>query len=152
MEKVEQHKARFYIGDKGRVITDANEMQPGGIDQDQMRLEYWMSKQIGVDLMKHYPGRQWSVDCDSRGQTIVISCPSLSQRMGYRLHMKRDNMAQLLPRCRHAAAEILERFNVTRGRIIDPQTLEAFPRDARGDAISPDGTEKSAVQKFNRDR
>ena len=134
-------------------IIDFNAPKPVESHEEKAAaVEFWIAKRIGEDLVAAFPGRQWNVNVDTRNEIIIICMPTLSKREGYHLHMKRDNMAQLLPRCRHAAAEILERFNVTRGRIIDPQTLEAFPRDARGDAISPDGTEKSAVQKFNRDR
>lgn len=146
-------KTRFYVGEKGKDsnhMTDFNTPQAGGIDQEQMRIEFWMAKQIGEDLVKTYKNRQWHVDVDTRNQVIVISCPSLSKRMGYRIHMKRDNIAQLLPRCRRAAGEILERFGVNRSRIIDPYTFEAMPRDMRDDVISKDATEKDAVEKFNR--
>jgi hypothetical protein len=144
-------KTRFYVGEKGKNSnhkTDFNTAQPGESHEEKaVRLEFWMAKQIGTDLVKHYPNRQWNVDVDSRNQTIVISCPSLSKREGYRLNMKRDTIAELLPRCRKAAGEILERFNVTRGRIIDPYTLEAMSRDVRDDVICRDRTD--TVDKFN---
>lgn len=144
-------KKRFYVGEKGRdPVVDFNAPQADNSHEAQaMRLEYWIAKQIGTDLTRTYPGRQWMVDVDSRNQVIVISCPSLSKRMGYRVHMKRDTVADLIPRCRRAAGEILERFGVSRGRIIDPYTLEAFPRDVRDDAIAPDATQKDAVEKWN---
>jgi len=147
-------KTRFYVGDKGKPhnhIQDYNFMQPAeSHSEDTVRIEYWIAKQIGTDLVKAYPNRQWHIDCDARNQVIIISCPSLSKRMGYRLHMKRDTIADLLPRCRKAAGEILERFNVTRGRIIDPYTLEAMPRDIRDDVIAKDT--KDTVEKWNRER
>lgn len=147
---LERHKARFYVGDKGRVITDFNAPQADetGFSEDHVRFEYWMAKQIGTKLMETYPARQWHVDCDCRNQVIIISCPSVSKTRGYRLHMKRDTMKQLLPRCVKAAGEILERHNVTRGRIIDPQTLDAFERDVQDNVVSPDATD--FVEKFNR--
>lgn len=133
-------KARFYVGEKGAdPLTDFNEAQAQESHEEQAaRLEFWIAKQIGTDLVKTYPNRQWVVDVDSRNGIIVISCPSLSKRLGYRIHIKRDTVADLLPRCRKAAGEVLERFGVSRSRIIDPATLEAFPRDARDDAIAPD--------------
>lgn len=144
-------KTRWYVGEKGKdPVTDHNAPQlEGSHEEKAVRLEFWIAKQIGTDLVRTYPGRQWLVDVDSRNQVIVISCPSLSKRMGYRVHMKRDAVADLIPRCRRAAGEILERFGVSRGRIIDPYTLEAFPRDVRDDAIAPDATQRDAVEKFN---
>lgn len=145
-------KTRFYVGEKGKdPMTDFNAPQKeASYEEKAMRVEFWMAKQIGTDLVKVYPGRQWLVDVDSRNGVIVISCPSLSKRMGYRINMKRDTIAELLPRCRKAAGEILERFGVSRSRIIDPYTLESMPRDVRDDVVAPDATEKDAVEKFNR--
>lgn len=143
-------KSRFYVGEKGRdPMTDFNAPQPEASHEEKaIRLEYWIAKQIGTDLVKHYPNRQWLVDVDSRNGVIVISCPSLSKTKGYRLHIRRDTIAELLPRCRRAAGEILERFNVTRGRLVDPYSLEAIPRDVRDDAVSSDSMD--LVEKFNR--
>jgi hypothetical protein len=127
-------------------VVDYNAPQPGmSYEQKAMNVEYWIAKQIGTDLCKHYPNRQWHVDVDCANQVIVIACPSLSKRMGYRLHMKRDTVADLLPRCRRAAGEILERYGVSRTRIIDPMTMEEFPRDMRDDVISGDSqTDKAS--------
>jgi hypothetical protein len=142
-------KKRTYVGEKGKQILDYNAPQVGeSHDENAMRVEYWIAKQIGTHLMKHYPNRQWGVDVDVRNHIIVISCPSLSKRMGYRLHIGRDTVVDLLPRCRKAAGEILERYGVSRARIIDPMTLEAFPRDVRDDAISKDAA--ATVEKWNR--
>lgn len=143
-------KTRFYVGEKGKdAKTDFNEAQGGESHEEKaVRVEFWTAKQIGTDLVKHYPNRQWNVDVDSRNQTIVISCPSLSKREGYRLNMKRDAIADLLPRCRKAAGAILERFNITRGRIIDPYTFENMARDVRDDVVNADRTD--TVEKFNR--
>ena len=145
-------KSRFYAGDKGKPqnhIQDFNTPQKAESHEEQaMRLEFWIAKQIGSDLMKTYQNRQWNVDVDSRNQVIVISCPSLSKRMGYRIHMRRDTVADLIPRARAAAGEILERFGVSRSRLIDPSTLETFARDVRDDAIHPDA--QDTVEKFNR--
>lgn len=145
-------KTRFYVGEKGKSqILDHNGMRPGDSHEESaMRVEFWMAKQIGTDLVKHYPNRQWHVDVDTRNQTIIISCPSLSKREGYRLHIKRDTIAELLPRCRHAAGAILERFNVTRGRIVDPYSFEDMPRDVRDDVIHRD--RKDTVDGWNVNR
>lgn len=110
-----------------------------------MRTEFWIAKQIGTDLCNTYPNRQWHVDVDTRNGIVVIACPSLSKRLGYRLHLKRDTVADLIPRCRRAAGEILERFGVSRGKIIDPATMETFERDVRDDVISKDAAGASKL-------
>lgn len=116
----------------GVVIAEGDE------EAIKLRTEYWIAKQIGVDLMKTYPNRQWLVDVDTQNQVVVISCPSLSKRMGMRLHMRRDTVADLIPRARRAAGEILERFGVSRGRSIDALAIEAMKRDVRDDVVSKD--------------
>lgn len=149
---MEQAKKRAYQGKKGSTpFRDFNAVNPeDSHEKKAAQLEFWIAKQIGEDLVKTYPNRQWHVDVDSRNETIVISCPSLSKRMGYRINMRRDPIAALLPRCRRAAGEILERYGITRGRIIDPYDIEQMPRDLRDDVISPDAAH--TVEKWNRAR
>ncbi len=140
-------KSRFYVGEKGKdPMVDFNEAQVGESHEAQaVRLEFWIAKQIGTDLMKTFPNRQWLVDVDSRNGVIVIACPSLSKRLGYRLHIKRDTVAELIPRARRAAGEILERFGVSRSKIIDPLTMESFDRDVRDDVIAADAAGASKL-------
>ena len=136
-------KGRVYVpGEtKGQTsIVDYNGVVIAEGDEEaiKMRTEFWIAQQIGTDLVRTYPNRQWLVDVDTQNQVVVISCPSLSKSMGYRLHMKRDTVVELIPRARRAAGEILERFGASRARIIDPASLDALPRDVRDDAISKD--------------
>lgn len=147
---MEQAKKRFYQGEKGnKPFTDYNVAVPEqSHDKKVAAVEFWIAKKIGEDLMHTYPNRQWHVDVDTRNETIVISCPSLSKRMGYRLNMKKETIAQLLPRCRRAGGEILERYGVTRGRIIDPYDIEQMPRDLRDDVISKDAAH--TVDRWNK--
>ena len=130
----------YIIGEqKGKdSVQDFNAPQEGGLTQERMRLEFWIAKQLGEDLCATYPNRGWNVDVDIENEVIVVSCPNLSKRMGYRLHIKKDTVKELMPRCRKAAGEILERYGVSRGRVLDPATLETFERDVRDDAISED--------------
>jgi hypothetical protein len=127
-----------------RTVSDFNTPIIGGLDQDYMRIEFWTAKQIGQALTRKYPNRQWHVDVDARNEVIVLGCPSVSKRKGYRLHMKRDNVATLIRRCEHAAAEILERYGVSRSRLIDPATFENFDRDVYDDPISRDSQTDNA--------
>jgi hypothetical protein len=145
---MERSSREYIIGEtKGKEPGfDLNAPRPvDSHEENAARVEFWIAKQIGTDLCRIYPNRQWHVDVDSKNQVIVLACPSLSKRLGYRLHMKRDTVSSLLPRCRRAAGEILERFGVSRGKIIDPASLETFQRDVRDDAISPDAATASRV-------
>ena len=149
---MESHKARFYVGEKGKdSIQDFNAPRPELSHERKMALmDYHFAKKIGEDLVRTYPGRQWTVDVDVRNETVVISAPSLSKRMGYRLNLRRDTLAALLPRTRKAAGEILERFGQSRGPSVDVYSVEDMPRDVRDDVISKDASEKDAVMRFNR--
>lgn len=139
------HRVHFKGAEKGRdSITDYNTPIIGGIDQDRMRIEFWMAKQIGAALVKRYPNRQWHVDVDTRGEVVVIGCPSVSKRKGYRLHINRDAVAKLIARCEHAAGEILERYGVSRSRLIDPETFENFDRDIYDDCLAKDSQTDNA--------
>jgi hypothetical protein len=145
-------KARFYQGEKGNApIIDFNQVLPEESHEKKAALlEYHIAKKIGEDLVRTYPNRQWEVNVDTRNECVVLSAPGLNKRMGYRLHMKRDNIAALLPRCRKAAGEILERFGVTRGRIIDPYDIEQMPRDFQDNVNTVDS--RDTVEAWNKNR
>lgn len=136
-------KHRFYPGLKGKPqnhIQDFNQALPDWSHERTMaEMDFYYAKKIGEDLVKTYPGRQWMVDVDIRNQLVVIVMPALSKREGYHLHLRRDALAALIVRCRKAAGEILERFNVSRGRLVKTlDEIEALPRDARDDVIARD--------------
>ena len=120
-------------------IIDFNAPKPVESHEEKAAaVEFWIAKRIGEDLVAAFPGRQWNVNVDTRNEIIIICMPTLSKREGYHLHMKRDNIAQLLPRCRRAAGEILERFQMSRSKIIDPYDIDQLPRDVRDDAVTSD--------------
>ena len=143
---------RFYAGDKGKPqnhIKDFNAPVAGESHEDKAAaLEYWIAKRIGEDLVRTYPSRQWSVNVDTRNEIIIVCMPALSKKEGFHLHMRRDTIAELIPRCRRAAGEILERFKQSRSRIIDPFDVDQLPRDMRDDAITPDRYDVN--MRFNR--
>ena len=128
----------------GTKIVDLNTPRAGAsFAEEQMRMEFWLAKQIGEDLVRTYPGRQWHVDVDVRNETIVIMAPSLSKRCGWNLHINKDTVAQLLPRCRKAAGTILEMFGMSRSpRKSDPLETEFLKRNSRDDVVAPDAAVK----------
>jgi hypothetical protein len=136
------NKTRFYVGEKGRdPIVDFNHARSEDSHEVKAaQVEYWIAKQIGTELTRTYKNRQWHVDVDARNKVIILSAPSLSKVMGYHLHMRDgETMPQLIARCRRAAGEILERYNVTRARNTDPLIIEeGMRRDARDNVISAD--------------
>lgn len=116
-------------------LTDSHEAKAA-------KVEFFLAKSIGEDLCKAYPGREWGIDVDSRNQMVVIMCHSVSLKKGYYLPMHRDTLHDLQLRARKAAAEILERYGVSRNRIINPDTLEAMDRTPWDEVIvsSPSDT------------
>ena len=130
-------------------IIDFNAPKPVESHEEKAAaVEFWIAKRIGEDLVAAFPGRQWNVNVDTRNAIIIICMPTLSKREGYHLHMTRDNIAQLLPRCRRAAGEILERFQMSRSKIIDPYDIDQLPRDVRDDAVTSDRFQMDT--RFNR--
>jgi hypothetical protein len=127
-------------GTKGRApVTDYNEVNLLELDSvKEAKVDFWIAKQIGEKLVEKYPNRQWAVDADCRNQMVIIMCPSLSTKSGYYMPMRRDTIADLQRRAVIAAGEILERFGVTRGKIVDPNSFDHMPQDTRGNVIAPD--------------
>lgn len=126
-------------GVNGREIAkDYNEIHIHEDENERLaKLEMFIAKRIGEELVKHYPDRQWGVHVDLRG-IICIMCPSVSLERGYHLHINGDMIHQLQIRAVKAAGEILERHNVSRNRVVDPMTIEELPRDMRDNVIAPD--------------
>lgn len=143
-------KTRFYVGEKGKdSVEDFNSADANASHEGKAAgLEFWMAKHIGEELCRIYKNRQWHVDVDTRNKIIVIGAPSLSKLMGYHLHIRDgETMVQLIVRCRRAAGEILERYNVTRARNTDPLIIEeGLERDARDNVISADALPSRKVK------
>lgn len=132
-----RERATLIGATKGKPpVLDANELRPHeSHETHHAKLEYYIAKKIGEDLVRHYPGREWCVNVDCRNAMVVISCQSVSLTKGYHLPMRRDTISDLQVRARKAAGEILERYGVSRGRLINPDTLEAMPRSGRDEVI-----------------
>lgn len=148
-------KHRFYTGLKGKPanhIQDFNTVMPDwSHERKAAEVEFYIAKKIGEDLVATYPGRQWQVNVDTRNNMVIISMPALSKREGYHLHMRRDTIASLLPRCRKAAGEILERFNQSRtNRIVTPDKFDELPRDVQDNVIAPDRHREMTMKWNNR--
>lgn len=129
----------FIPGGGAQVVNDYNEVNLLEMDDvKQAKVESWIAKTIGTDLIDHYPNRQWGVQVDVFGQMVVIMCPSVSQEKGYYLSMEGRSLKDLVTKARWAAGEILERYNVSRARLFNPDHLETLARDAKDEVISSD--------------
>lgn len=121
------------------VATDYNEINLLETNEaKRAKLEMWIAKRIGDDLIKHYKGREWGVYVDIEGQMIIIACDSLSCEKGYHIHMAGRNIHDLQLKARGAAGEILERHGVPTGRKADPEDFESLNRDLRDNVIATD--------------
>ena len=127
-------------GKFGREIaTDYNEINLQETNEaKQAKLEMWIAKRIGDDLIKHFKGREWGVRVDIAGQVIIITCDSLSCEKGFHIHMAGRNIHDLQLKARSAAGEILERHGVSTGRKADPELFESLNRDLRDNVIATD--------------
>lgn len=127
-------------GVNGREIKDdCNRIyQHEDFDERKAKLEMYIAKQIGEHLVKNYPGRQWGVEVDVTCGVLVLLCPSLSKTKGYHIHLGQYTIHDLQQRCSKAAGEILERHNVSRSKLFDPDTLETLRRDVRDNVIAVD--------------
>ena len=127
-------------GKYGRNITaDYNTINDLELTTEKRaKLEMWIAKNVGEDLIKLYPNREWGVRVDIEGQVLVISCDSVSSEKGYFIHMAKRNIHDLQLEARKAAGEILERHGVSRKRLIDEDVFETMNRDARDSVVTED--------------
>ena len=115
-------------------------------DRTHAKLEMWIAKNIGDALIAHYPNRQWGVRVDIDGRMVILTCDSLSLERGYYLPMNGDTIDALRKRAVRACGEILERFNVSRDRIFNPDKLETLKRDFKDEVISTDAIPESLIK------
>ena len=109
------------------------------------KIEMWIAKKIGTVLVEKYPNRQWGVQVNAEGGVLIITCPSLSTEKGYHIHMNGENVQDLEVKAIRAAGEILERYDITRGKKFDEDTLETLDRDWQDRVISADAETKETL-------
>lgn len=127
-------------GKLGRTITkDYNQISI--LDSDSERIakcEMWIAKKVGTELMNQLPNREWGVRVDVVGRIMIITCDSLSTTKGYHINMTGYTLDSLAARAVKAGCEILERYNISRQRSFNPDTLETLARDVNDEVISCD--------------
>lgn len=100
---------------------------------DEMKItatEQLQAKNIAEHLIKHYPGHLWSVQVYQG--VVIIKNLALSGDWGFVLHQnKMDNDGREVIR---AAGELLERYNLSRGRLIENQVND-LKQDFKGEII-----------------
>ncbi|RLD78860.1 MAG: hypothetical protein DRJ15_10665 [Bacteroidetes bacterium] len=92
--------------------------------------EQLQAKNIGEHLLKHYPGHLWAVQVYQG--LVIIKNLALSGNWGFVLHQdKMDNDGKDIVR---SAGELLERYNLSRGRLIENQ-IGDLKRNYKGEII-----------------
>lgn len=127
---------------KGDLIReDCNEINLLETDEvKQAKLEMWIAKNVGTAVSRKYPGREWSVRVDIRGQMVVVQAPALSKSHGYHVAMAGRTIHELGERAVLAAGGILERYRISRARKFDDSVIDALARDHRDDVICKDAS------------
>lgn len=88
-----------------------------------------LAKQTSELLQKHYPGHSWGVHVDSAQGVATIKNFRLSGNWGFVLHLSQFSASEYGKRVVMAAGELLERYNLSRGRF----------RQAEFDGLAVDG-------------
>lgn len=120
------------------VEADYNELHLfDGVDRNLARVELWIAKKLGEELLRHYPGRNWTVTVSAEGGYVTVQCDEVSHQKGYYLSLDRslDELTSMMMR---VGGEILERGGLPRRRIVTPDEIEEVPRDFRDEVIGLD--------------
>lgn len=119
----------IYRGESANLLI-ANEH-----DSKQQTLDLGMAKDIAEALNEAYPGHLWAVNVQGEQGVITIHNLMLSGRWGYVMHIdKRYSASELKQSAKRAAGEILERYNVARGKA-NFDSLAAMKTNRLGEVI-----------------
>ena len=125
--------------DDGTLGVDYNTIEPTDtMDERRAKVEAWIAKQVGMELMRKYDQREWKVIVDIENQMLIVACDSISNHKGYHIKMLHRTIDELQKCAVEAAGEILERHNIARSRRIDPDVFETAVRDAFDNVITAD--------------
>ena len=127
-------------GHRGREIEkDYNTINEADSDSlKEAKLESWVAKALGEELVRLYPNREWGVTVDVRGGMAAIQCLDVSKTMGYRVSLN-DTIEVLRQRMKAIGGEILERGRISRG-VITPEKVESVPRNFKDEVVGMDNS------------
>lgn len=112
--------------------SEANLLIANEYDAKQCSLDVALAKMIAEALNEDYPGHLWAVNVVGEQGIATIHNLMLSGQWGYRLLLdKRYSASELRAAAKRGAGEILERYNVQRGRA-DMDGLAMLPTDRAG--------------------
>lgn len=118
-----------YRGEENNLLI-ANEHEA-----HQDALDMAMAKNVAESLNANYPGHLWAVNCRGDQGIMTVHNLSLSGQWGYTLLLDKSYSASdLNKRAIIAGGEILERYNVSRGRVNHDQ-LAGLETDFAGRVV-----------------
>lgn len=126
-------------GDGSIITGNYNEIEV--IDQDHEEVakeQFRIAQAVGARLVRAYNNRQWKVIVDIKGGIMIVACDSISNNKGYHIHMAHRPLSELEDAAVKAAGEILERHNLSRLKLFNPDNFEDLPRDVQDNVIGPD--------------
>lgn len=98
-------------------------------------LDISMAKMVAEALNQAYPGHLWAINVRGEQGVMTIHNLMLSGEYGYTLHLdKRYSASETTEAAKRAAGEILERYNVRRGRA-DMEKMGEMATDFSGKVI-----------------
>ena len=114
-----QHQAAPNIPDSFKLHgNEGNILLANEYDAKQDTMDIALAKQIAEGLEAAYPGHLWAVNVQGDQGIATIHNMMLSGRWGYIMHLdKRYSASETIKAAKMGAGEILERYNVARGRM-----------------------------------
>lgn len=113
----------------------ANILVANETEAKQEALDIATAKMIGEALNQAYPGHLWAINVRGEQGIATIHNLMLSGVWGYTLHLdKRYSASETIAAAKRGAGEILERYNVSRGRA-DMERMSHMATDFRGHVI-----------------
>lgn len=103
----------------------------GSMQQDLVDIE--IAKQMSAVLQQHYPGHSWGVNVNTAGGVATIMNLKLSGQWGFLLHLNAFSASEYNRRVIMAAGELLEHYNLSRGRFRASE-IDALPVNSLGNA------------------
>lgn len=79
---------------------------------------------IGNELVHHYPGHGWQVECDIRNGVAKIFNCHMSGLQGYLLHLSKIDVANFRADIMRVGGTLLESFGLDRGKVNENQVID----------------------------
>lgn len=124
-----QQRIRLY-GENNNILLSNEYFTPE--DAAYEAADFERSKEIAEALNAQYPGHLWAVRVQGKQGIATIHNMALSHDYGYVIKLDAIYSSSMMRyKAIKAGGEILERFNVMRGRA-DDEAMDALPKDFAG--------------------